>query len=287
MSEEERLFTPPGELYDPDEIMAEAMKHRPRKVFVLYSGGNDSAVLLDWLMKSKWKFDGVVHVNTLTGVCEDGVYLTSQFVRERCAELGLTLHELFPPETFEDLFLEKPIIDGLPGPGMHHIAYSRLKERALRIFVKQQKRRWKDRIMFLTGIREDESDNRMGYQSSIIDRVGAQVWVNPIYRWTNEEMHRYRLDHNLPQNPVSALIHMSGECLCGSFAKPGELEELRFWGFNDTVDRIEGWNRRAAELGLTYSTWGNDRPDGKDSQANMRLCQNCPGQMELFSDPLQ
>lgn len=23
--------------------------------------------------------------------------------------------------------------------------------------------------------------------------------------------------------------HMSGECLCGAFAKPGELDEIRFW----------------------------------------------------------
>jgi 3'-phosphoadenosine 5'-phosphosulfate sulfotransferase (PAPS reductase)/FAD synthetase len=278
-SENRRLW--PDELTTPHQIWERAIElHHPTKTFVLCSGGNDSMVLLDFARK--WMiFDGIVHVDTGTGVREGGIGLTTQFVRDNAG--SDRLHVLTPPKSFEELFIEQPIIDGLPGPGMHRIAYNRLKERALRTFVKEQKGHWRDRIMFLTGIREDESEIRMGYQASIIDRVGAQVWVNPLYRWTNEEMAAYRQEHNITQNPVSEHLHMSGECLCGCYARPGELEEIRFF-FPETAARIEEWQRRAAEKGLTYSTWGKRRPAAKDDPTKLRLCGNCPGQGELTSD---
>jgi 3'-phosphoadenosine 5'-phosphosulfate sulfotransferase (PAPS reductase)/FAD synthetase len=255
--------------------------HDPRKVFVLSSGGNDSMTLLHYAMSQEWEFDGVVHVNTGTGVCEGGRFLTTDFLYEVCALWNLPLRVLHPPKSFEEVFLDQPIIDGLPGPGMHHIAYNRLKERALRVFVAEQKVHWLDRIMFLTGIREDESTIRMGYQESIIDRVGAQVWVNPIYRWSNEEMAAYRAEHNIPENPVSQHLHMSGECLCGSFARPGELDEIEFF-FPDTAARIKGWQATAAERGLTYRTWGERR--GNDDPNESRMCRQCVGQYQLFEE---
>lgn len=267
--------------YDAKSIIEQAVEvHQPSRVFVLFSGGNDSLVLLHSVLALGYHICGAIHVNTLTGVCEDGVYLTSDFARRVCDEWDVPFHELFPPKTFEQIFLDRPIIDGLPGPGMHHIAYNRLKERALRIFTQEQKSSWRDRIMFLTGIRADESSIRMGYQDTIIDRVGAQVWVNPIYRLTNEEMHAYRQTHNLPKNPVSEHLHVSGECLCGTYSRPGELDEIRFF-YPQTAARIDAWMETARANGLTFCTWGNSRRD-EDSGKNLRLCQNCPGQLELL-----
>lgn len=274
-----RLFEV-NELGDPNEIVARAIDlHRPTKTFVLSSGGNDSLTLTHYAQAQGWNFDSVLHVNTGTGVCEGGRFLTTDFLYEVCALWNLPLRELKPPKSFEDVFLNDPIIDGLPGPGMHHIAYNRLKERALRVFVREQKRHWGDRIMFLTGIREDESMIRMGYQESIIDRMGAQVWVNPIYRWTNEEMASYRSEHRIPENPVSQHLHMSGECLCGSFARPDELEEIAFF-FPDTAARIKGWQQTAEDKGLTYCTWGQRR--GRDDPNASRMCSQCVGQSEMF-----
>jgi len=36
----------------------------------------------------------------------------------------------------------------------------------------------------------------------------------------------FMADNNLKRNEVVDLIHKSGECLCGAFAKPGELKRL-------------------------------------------------------------
>jgi 3'-phosphoadenosine 5'-phosphosulfate sulfotransferase (PAPS reductase)/FAD synthetase len=266
---------------DPVEIVNEARaEHNPIKTYVLSSGGNDSMVLLDHAAKHI-PFDAVLHINTGTGVIENGVALTSQFIRDYCEEKNYPFIELHPPKSYEEVFLEEPIIDGLPGPGMHHIAYTRLKERPLLAFVQEQKTQWKDRVMFLTGIRHDESRIRMGYKSSVVDRRGAVVWVNPIYFWTNEIMKHYRAEQRLPQNPVSEHIHISGECLCGAFAKSGELEEIRFF-FPETAARIESWERRAKEQGLTHCTWGKRRAEGESEESYM--CQQCVGQMEMFDE---
>lgn len=250
---------------------AARIEHHPVKTYCLFSGGDDSLVLLNLFGPH---VDGVVYVNTGTGIPE-----TTEFVRETVAATGLELHELHPPLSFEQVFLEDPIIDGLPGPGMHRIAYSRLKERALRQFRRDHHLKGRQRIMFLTGIRHDESVKRMGYGKTIVDREGRVVWVNSIYWLTRDERNEYLALKDITRNPVSEHLHISGECLCGCFAKPGELEEIAFF-YPDVAVRIRAWQDRATELGLTYCEWGKRRK--KKSDKGGRLCSTCDGQLELL-----
>lgn len=192
---------------------------------VLYSGGNDSTVLAH-LMKNR--ADYAVHANTTIGV-----EATRQFVRDTCQQWGLPLLERSAPKPYRDLVLEYiPSLGhprGFPGPAMHYLQFQRLKERALnqvrRELVSNPR---KERLMFIAGRRRAESQRRTNIPLWEVD--GSLIWASPLAMWTKLDMNTYRLmQQDVPVNEVSEKLHMSGECLCGSFAKPGELEEIRFW----------------------------------------------------------
>jgi 3'-phosphoadenosine 5'-phosphosulfate sulfotransferase (PAPS reductase)/FAD synthetase len=246
-------------------VAAATGEHDPVATYLLFSGGDDSLLLLNMLGEF---VDGVVFVNTGTGIPE-----TTEFVRSTVADSGLILHELNPPLSYEQVFIEQPIINGLPGPGMHQIAYNRLKERALSAFRRDHNLSGRERIMYLTGIRRDESRQRMGYDDSVVDREGRTVWVNPVFYVTKRERNAYIAARGITRNPVSEHLHISGECLCGAYARPGELAEIEFF-YPEVAARIRGWEERARERGLAYCSWGTRRPDAPVDQGG-RLCQDC------------
>ena len=126
--------------------------------------------------------------------------------------------------------------------------------------------------MLLTGIRNAESQRRMGY-SDPIDRRGGQVWVNPLLNWSNELMGRYRSERALPVNDVTKHLHMSGECLCGAFAKPGELDEIAFF-YPHFAERIRDLEQQAEQAGLRACRWG-ERPPKAGQAAPGPMCNQC------------
>jgi 3'-phosphoadenosine 5'-phosphosulfate sulfotransferase (PAPS reductase)/FAD synthetase len=245
-------------------------EHKPVATFLLVSGGNDSMVVLDALGDQA---DAVLHVNTGIGIPE-----TTEFVREQVAASGLPLIEAHPPVPYEELL---PLFGGFPAPTYkgHRFFYRNLKERAMRAVFREHgmRRGWRGRFLLLSGIRKDESSRRMG-AATATHRDGCQVWANPLLDVTNGGMAAYRAEHAVPQSAVAAKIHMSGECLCGSFAHPGEREELRFW-FPEFIERIEGMEERARAKGLRRCEWGA-KWIGDDVSTLVRspgpLCSHCP-----------
>ncbi|WP_019629608.1 phosphoadenosine phosphosulfate reductase family protein [Actinomadura atramentaria] len=250
-------------------------------ILCLYSGGNDSTVLTHLMRK---RATHVVHINTGIGVEE-----TREFVRATTFSYRLPLIEEHPDDSYDDLVLGnvhakmgkhagEAVWRGFPGPAGHQFMYTRLKERALRKvrrrFIDQPRRQ---RLIFLAGMRLDESERRMR-NANEIDREGSVVWVSPIVHWTDADMNAYRkhfadAGDPVPRNEVSDLLHMSGECLCGSFARPGELDEIDMW-FPETADRIRDLERRAKEAGIVACKWG-ERPPKKSAPAAGRLCSSC------------
>lgn len=237
--------------------------HELTAICVLYSGGNDSTVLAHLLRDVA---DYAVHINTGIGVEE-----TREFVRQTCQDYKLPLIEEHPPPgaTYDELVMRF----GFPGPAGHQLMFSRLKERGLRAvrrrFVTKPR---KQRIIFCAGMRVFESSRRWR-NTEETHREGSIVWVSPIAHWTNEHIKEYRqryecqLDHrhednkrcgDLPRNQVSDTLHMSGECLCGAFAKPNELEEIAFW-YPQTAERIRALEARAREAGV-HCVWGTRPP---------------------------
>ena len=240
---------------------------------VLFSGGNDSSTLVD-LMVRMGVATHAIHANTTIGI-----EATRQFVRDRCAALGLPLLEEVPPQTYAELVLEQ----GFPGPAMHFKMYQRLKERCLR----QARRRLgtnprKERVLYIAGRRRAESARRSDVPEH--ERVDSTIWASPLANWGKADLEEYRRVFGLPRNPVADELGMSGECLCGAFAEPGELDRIRHH-HPEVADEIEMLEVQLLAAGTVPEErcmwgWGAYRGDEAPSQTGP-LCSSC----DFRSDP--
>lgn len=260
----------------PQQIIDEAEQAYPiRARFVGFSGGTDSLAVTHWMMQN---IPGTVAFHANTGI---GVEATREFVRKTCVDYGWPLIEIRAKEDcgqdYDALVLER----GFPGPAHHNKMYNRLKERCVGKLVRDHKIERSDKIMIATGIRHDESRIRAGYAGREVNRTGAQVWINPIYWWTGSEKAAYIRKHNLPTNPVSATLGMSGECLCGAFASKGEKALVRTID-PGVVNRIEALERACLAKGMTWG-WEGSPPDGGwnpdqtmiDFEKDQPMCTDC------------
>ena len=243
-------------------------RHKPVAVFAMFSGGHDS-VCAAHVASQHPTFDGCVHINT--GI---GIEQTREYVRNTCREWGWPLIEYRAKDQGQEyraIVREK----GFPGPHGHLFMYTRLKERCIRQLTRDHKAKASDRILCVTGVRREESARRMGTVQTI-SREGARVWVAPLVDWTQATKGAYMAEHSLPRNEVVDLLHMSGECLCGAFAKPGELEEIGAW-FPDVYAEIKALEREAKAVGVPCK-WGQ-RPAEQTyvdpSQVDLPLCVAC------------
>jgi hypothetical protein len=93
------------------------------------------------------------------------------------------------------------------------------------------------------------------------------------------------------RNRASDLIHMSGECLCGAFAAPGERAEIDAW-FPTALDEVRELEALIAdredipEHRKTWG-WGSDPAkkalDGKASRSGL-LCSSCDDRFQMTLD---
>lgn len=262
-----------------DEILTDALeRHAGGRAIVatclLWSGGNDSNTLAHLM---RHKATHAVHANT--GI---GIEATRQFVRDQCTAWGLPLIEKHPPagSTYREIVLDQ----GFPGPAHHWKMYQRLKERALRQaraeLIGNPRR---ERIVFLAGRRRSESDRRADVP--LFERDGSVIWASPLAMWTKLDLNTYRTMHDdVPHNPVVDHLHMSGECLCGSFAKPGEREQIRDWS-PETDAQISALETEARAAGVPEPRcrwgWGADTK-ARASDRVGRLCSSCT--LDLFGN---
>lgn len=250
---------------------------RPRKVFALFSGGHDSLTAVH-VAHQFLPVDAVVHVATGTGIPE-----TFQFVQETCAEHGWPLIVCRPPldeATGEPgtQYRAMVLAHGFPGPGdvVHRIVYSELKEKALRPLIARSKQRSTDRVLLIGGMRRQESERRMGHVEEV-HRIGASVWCSPLANWSADDCGEYMEMHGLKRSLVKDLLHISGECLCGCFAKPGERKEIATWF--PLVDARIRTLEAEAEVADVPARWGK-RPgkywtQRRKGQLDMFMCASC------------
>lgn len=247
--------TVPGNVAEAEAILDRAyIEHQPVAIFLLFSGGHDSLTATH--VGAKWASDRripftVAHINT--GV---GIEQTRQFVRQTCMTQGWNLRELHADRTEQtyEYIVRKY---GFPGPAGHPYMYRRLKERKVERLVREAKvgHPRSSRVFLITGMRREESQRRKMHVD-FSRRRGAQVWMAPLEHWSKGDCNRYLEAHDLPRNEVVDLLHMSGECLCGAYARPDEMVDLEHW-FPETAAYLHDLEREVETLGIASCMWGH------------------------------
>ena len=102
---------------------------------------------------------------------------------------------------------------------------------------------------------------------------GRAIWVNPLIDWTARDRKAYMKQHGLPMNPVVLKLCMSGECLCGAFAQPGELDVIRGFYPDATleIDRIAEVVKAAGK----HHQWGTRPARKRSTNRQLGLCFSC------------
>lgn len=254
-------------------IDAAIAEHKPVAIRAGFSGGRDSLANCDWMMENVPGCE-LFHCNT--GI---GIERTREYVRDTCRDRGWPLHEIRAKEDCGQDYDAIVLKHGFPGPDSHQFMYSLLKERPIRSMVRTCKvgHSRRARVLIASGARHDESVRRMGYAGKEVHREGAQVWVNPIYWWTMSDRDAYIKARGLPINPISAMLGMSGECLCGAFAHKGEKSLVRIV-CPGTAARIDALEQRALAAGFTWN-WEGKPPNGgidkRQTTMFMPMCAGC------------
>jgi len=252
-------------------------KINPHMIVCCYSTGNDSATMSHICMTANLA-STLFFVDTGTGVDEeDGKTSVLNVANEYANKHSWPLIIEKTPISYEDNVLK----NGFPGPPQHSVMFGYLKGRAFRLLKKHHAPRKK--LVLLTGLRQSESEQRKK-KSTFYRQEGQYHWINPIFKWSKRDCFQYLKANNVYTSPIAALLGMSGECLCGSYAGDGELEMIKQF-FPVTGKRIQDLESRARENGFNWGYNGGPPKNNKADTAIRRgqilfpgfdfICNNC------------
>ncbi|MFD1570162.1 MULTISPECIES: phosphoadenosine phosphosulfate reductase family protein [Haloferacaceae] len=205
----------PLDILESDRILEVPNGRGEKTDAVLFSGGDDSLALTHLAMEEGWA-DFVIHLETNSSIPEN-----LDYVREVCETFCwplLIISSPMPLDTFAYRY-------GFAGAPSHTMAYNYFKGRQLGHFYRKKH----GNVKYLSGVRKLESDRRMEnieaevqYESTSHSGNFTGWWVSPLIEKSDDWITRYREEHSLPQNPVSAKIHRSGDCQCLAYGNRQE-----------------------------------------------------------------
>ena len=304
----------------PEELIAEAKaRWAPIRTYCLFSGGNDSGVLAHRCREHYDALLYIDTGTAVPTTSEPEIVGVEDHVRSFAKRLGKPLEVRRSAEAYRTMVLgdelwwrryriraarerrpfsiEQMIAEdrqagrassaryghaphGFPGRAQHARAYSRLKERRIEELLRQAKEGHprSAAVLFLSGVRHAESRRRARREP--LSERGSAKFCSPLIDWTREEVAAYRARFELPQSDVAALLHRSGECNCGAFARVEEERRLmrtfwpRWWA--ETIESLEA---EAQARGVRWCRWGGFDVRGNQAAGTGGdpglLCANC------------
>lgn len=261
------------------EIIGRAIaEYSPYAIVLMFSGGDDSLTAYHVS-----KFLGIPVTHFMHGVTNTGIVETSDFARSVGEQSGLRYIEANAGNAFSDYVLRKGFFG--VGNNAHAMAYHILKHRRFRAALSQNIRHARPgrNILLINGARKQESNNRKRSMINPIKTDGSNIWVNLINDWTKLDCLNF-LDGQ-KRNPVTEILHRSGECLCGTMQSLETRKEVSFW-FPYWGKQIDTLEKEACKRGFCWG-WGEDLPPAikaqkarekqvKNGQLEfLPMCQNC------------
>lgn len=230
--------------------------------YALVSGGKDSLTTATVLAQAD-RLLGCVALETTVCVPE-----WKDFVADTCARQGWPLEFFKTGDAYDDLVRRF----GFPGPGKHGMFMNFLKGRGVRKFKKAHP----DGIL-ASGTRINESDRRFINTKPISVWEGVPI-LTPIYDLTTEKTWHFFRSTGLQRSPAYETLQISGDCLCGAYAREDELDAVnyhypcigkRFDFLSHELNKADAITPHRREWG-----WGWKQPR-KKSAKEAAICVEC------------
>ena len=111
---------------------------------------------------------------------------------------------------------------------------------------------------------------------------GKMWFISPLYYKSNDWVMKYFIENDIKRSPVYETLHISGDCLCGCFAKKEELKLLEMF-HPEVFTEIKRLEKLVKEKGSPEakenSVWGihNQTTESVEAQDNLEayVCSEC------------
>jgi len=164
--------------------------------------------------------------------------------------------------SFTNLVLEH----GFATKGSHRIWMGYLKFQSWFYFMRDYVRTVKgENAGFISGVRKSESKQRKDikkYTRSPVDKNATMVFIKPFLYKDGRQLWDYFLDNKLEKTPTYEWLNRSGECYCGAYTEPWDLQMMKT--HDPLAYKTIGWlteqiKIRGTDEAKRNSMWGENK----------------------------